>query len=178
MIVGKYMLNSDTFLDKWLGIIALLTSIISFYVALRNWHLESKTKFKVSIKLHEDLNCIENRYSYRCHGFVSITNLSKTTKSIETVIFKLLNSNSKYPDLEYIPITKYPIIIESEENYDVPIISPNIEIPANLSNFQSVCAVATDVHGTKWRSKERITIGMLRKLKKINSQINSSITDS
>lgn len=153
--------------DKWLGLLALATSILSFYVSLHNWRLEQSTKFAVSIVLRDTLSHSGRTYSYRCYGFIQIVNLSKTAKTIESIIFELPNSTPEYPELEYIAVTNSPRTLESEEIYEIQLTFSDIEIAENLANSQRAYAAVTDIKGNKWRSKKGISIGTLRHLKKI-----------
>lgn len=177
----------NIFSEKYIALAALFSSVFSLYLSISTLNSKKKGKFLVSIdidvktKYEDDSFCYYNymwltirRYSCRHYGSISIVNLSQTAKTIETVLLKLPNSSPENPELEYLIISKQPIMIEPEENYKIRLEASNIDIPSYLSDSQEAYVVISDMYGEEWSSKEKITVGALRKLKKVSKNAASS----
>lgn len=177
----------NLFSEKYIALAALFSSFFSLYLAVSTFNLKKKGKFLVSIDIdvktkygNDDFYyngymwLTIRRYSCRHYGGISIVNLSESAKTIETVLLKLPNSFPENPELEYLIISKQPIMIEPEEIYKIKLEATNIDIPTYLSDSQEAYAVISDMYGEKWSSKEKITVGALRKLKKVSENAASS----
>lgn len=178
-------MSGNFFSEKYIALAALFSSIFSLYLAISTFNSKKKGKFLVSINIdvktkYENDKFYYNgymwlkikRYSCRHYGGISIVNLSETAKTIEAVLLKLPNSSPENPELEYLLISKQPIMIEPEENYKIRLETTNIDIPTYLSDSQEVYVVISDMYGEEWSSKEKITVGALRKLKKVSNECN------
>jgi hypothetical protein len=175
------------FSEKYIALAALFSSIFSLYLAVSTFKSKKKGKFLVSINVdvktkYESDNfhyygymwLTIRRYSCRHCGSISIVNLSETARTIETVLLKLPNSSPENPELEYLIISKQPIMVEPEGNYIIRLEATTIDIPSYLSDSQEAYVVIFDMYGEEWSSKEKITVGALRKLKKVSKNAASS----
>lgn len=164
--------------EKYIALAALSSSILSLYLAISNTVSRKRGKFLVSIDIATTIEHTKDNifygykwltikhYSCRHYGSINIANLSETAKTVESVLLKLPNASPKNPELDYLIISKQPILIEPEENHKILLDFTNIDIPSYLRDSQKAYVLILDMYGEKWTSKERITIGFLRKLRR------------